>query len=146
MDIYYDEIKNSLIFQGVVDNNLLKIAQRIEIPLNNIEDLGFDLGLKKEYISKEFYYSSDKCKIVVFSNFGIRDFYYLEEGENKEIIWFKLKEGFFNYVVLKIDKEKLFLLLKKLYFVFKNRRNRKLQKKINEFLKIMENSLNKPVK
>ncbi len=142
MEIYYDEVKESLIFQGLIDNFLIKIAQRIEIPLNRIEDIGLGFELKKDYIKKEFYYEDKEKKVAIFSNFGIKDFYYLEENNNSETIWFKLKNSMFRYVVLRINKEKLVLLLNKLKFVFSDKRKEKLEKKIKTILDQIKETIN----
>jgi len=142
VEIYYDEVKESLIFQGLIDNFLIKIAQRIEIPLNRIEDIGLGFELKKDYIKKEFYYEDKEKKVAIFSNFGIKDFYYLEENNNSETIWFKLKNSMFRYVVLRINKEKLVLLLNKLKFVFSDKRKEKLEKKIKTILDQIKETIN----
>jgi hypothetical protein len=143
VEIYYDEVKESIIFQGLINHFLIKIAQRIEIPINQIVDVGLGFELKKDYIKKEFYYENKTRKVAIFSNFGIRDLYYLEDDKNTETIWFKLKNSMFRYVVLKINKEKLFLLLNKLKFVFAEKRDEKLEKKIREMLNLIEKTISK---
>ncbi len=142
MELYYDEVKNVLIFQGLVDDLIIKIASKIEISLDYLEDIGIGFEIKKDYIKKEFYYENKQQKLAIFSNFGIKDLYYIEETEDSETIWFKLKNSYFRYVVVKISKKKLVLLLKRLVCVFSEKRNEKMEKKIREILKLIKDTQN----